>query len=97
MTAAQRRLLVVEDMFLIAGRGLVVIPGPLVTEFPGPVVLAVELRRPDGSTRSATMFIEWTFQSPPPPEYRFACVFRDLLATDVPRGTEIWTVRAGAV
>ena len=83
-------LMTVEDRFQIASRGLVVVPGPLVTEFAGPASLNVELRRPDGSMVHAPLLIEHQFQTPPSTERHWACVFATLSKQDVPVGTEIW-------
>ena len=83
-------LMTVEDRFQIASRGLVVVPGPLVTEFAGPASLNVELRRPDGSIAHALLLIQHQFQTPPSPERRWASVFTTLSKQDVPVGTEIW-------
>ena len=83
-------LMTVEDSFQIAGRGLVVVPGPLTEEFAGPASLNVDLCRPDGSTVHALLLIQHQFQTPPSPERRWACVFATLSKQDVPVGTEIW-------
>jgi hypothetical protein len=85
-----RSLFIISDTFAIAGRGLVVAPAPLISDFPGPKVVEVELRRPDGSTATANLSFEHAFQTPPPREYRWACIFRSLGKGDVPIGTEIW-------
>lgn len=74
----------------IAGRGLVVVPGPLVPDFPGPAIRKVELRRPDGSRAVAMLRIDHQFQTPPPKEHRWACLFTELSKQDVPVGTEVW-------
>jgi hypothetical protein len=85
-----RRLLIVEDSFQIQGRGLVVVPGPLMEAFEGPAVVPVELRRPDGTIREAQLSVQHFFATPAPKERRWACVFRDLGRADAPPGTEIW-------
>jgi len=83
-------LMIVEDTFQITGRGLVVVPGPLTRDFAGPATLHVELRRPDGLLAHAPLLIQHHFQTPPPNEHRWACVFTTLSKQDVPVGTEIW-------
>ena len=85
-----RKLLTVEDTFLIASRGLIVVPGIPVQQFKRPANLKVELRLPDGSTRSAVLSLMIAFQTPPPKEYRYECTFKGLKKEDIPIGTEIW-------
>jgi hypothetical protein len=91
----KRRFSVVADTFYVTGRGLVVIPGPLKDDFPGPAELAVDLKRPDGSLISATLAISWFFQSPPAQEPRWGCVLKGVEKSEVPMGTEIWYEPAG--
>lgn len=85
-------LLVVEDAFDIAGLGgLIVVPGPLQADYDGPRgEFAVTLKTPGGTKKSAILALEHMFQSPPPKEYRWACLLRGLTKADVPLGTEIW-------
>ena len=83
-------LTTVEDAFEITGRGLIVVPGPLAKDFPGAAKLLAELRRPDGSVLSAPLQVQHFFQTPPPKEYRWGCVFPTLSKRDVPAGTEVW-------
>jgi hypothetical protein len=56
-----RRLLTVEDTFLIATRGLIVVPAPLLEEVRGPGDVAVELRLADGTRRAATLTLLQAF------------------------------------
>ncbi|HEX8210144.1 MAG TPA: hypothetical protein VF584_08145 [Longimicrobium sp.] len=86
----KEKLLTVEESFEVAGRGLIVIPVPIVAAVPGPADLDVELRRPDGSRRDAVLSILHAFGQPPTPEPRRVCLFRGLRKEDVPPGTEIW-------
>ena len=86
----KRRFSVVADTFQVTGRGLVVVPGPLQGEFPGPAELAVDLKRPDGSLIPAILAVFWFFQSPPAKEPRWGCVLKGVEKSDVPMGTEIW-------
>ncbi len=92
----KRVLLTVEDRFHIAGRGLVVVPGPLLNEFPGEALVAAELHRPDGTSLVAQLSIQYDFSIPPPKERRWACCFRSLNKDDVPIGTEIWVDAAAS-
>jgi len=86
-----RLLVVVEDRFLIKGRGLVPLPG-IVPEGkerfrPGDPIL---LKRPDGST------LNWKIGgleilTPPNPRHDVVILLNDLGKADVPVGTEIWS------
>jgi len=86
----QSKLLTVEDVFDIHGRGLIVVPGPLVDSFPSPSEISVRLKRPDGQVIDATASITFHFQTPPPKEHRFAVILKGPSKSDVPIGTEIW-------
>lgn len=88
------RLMTVEDSFQIAGRGLVVVPAPLVQEYAGPTKVPVKLLRPDGSELETELHISHVFQTPPPKELRWGCVLPKLQKQDVPIGTEIWLAGA---
>ena len=87
----QSKLLTVEDVFDIAGRGLLVVPGPLIDSFPSPPKIAVTLKRPDGQQLEATASITCQFITPPPDEHRYAVILKGLAESDVPIGTEIWS------
>jgi hypothetical protein len=84
----------VEDTFLISGRGLVVVPGPLTNEYSGTGSVQVELRKPNGTITLANLTVQFFHQTPPPKEYRWGCVFPSLQKDDVPLGTEIWLAGA---
>ena len=84
------RILTVEDVFDITGRGLVVVPGPLEKDYAGPRELAVRLVLPDGDEKIASMRLEYVFQSPPARESRLGCILRGITKADVPIGTEVW-------
>jgi hypothetical protein len=85
-----RLLLTIADTFMIAGRGLIVVPGPAIDELRGPGDVTTELRRPDGSTLAATLNVGPTFGPPPSAIRRWNCVFRALSKADVPLGTQVW-------
>ncbi len=68
-------LMTVEEAFEITGRGLIVVPGPLAKDFAGAANLQAELRRPDGSIATASLVVQHFFQTPPPKEYRWGCLF----------------------
>lgn len=92
-----RRLLTVEDAFLIRGRGLLVVPAPRLEEVHGPATFSVELRRPEGATTAAELTLWFEFLSPTPRVPRWAVCLRGLTKADVPIGTEIWCDDAHAV
>lgn len=69
---------------------MIVVPGPLESEYEGPRELAVILKRPDGTELDARLVLEHVFQTPPPKEFRYACRLMGIQKSDVPFGTEIW-------
>jgi hypothetical protein len=77
------RLMTVEDTFMIAGRGLIVVPAPAIDECRGPADVTTELRRPDGTFLPATLTIGYQFVSPPPVVRRWNCMFKALSKTEV--------------
>ena len=83
-------LLTVEDAFDITGRGLIIVPGPLESSYPGPREVTVRLMLPNGDEKSASMRLEHFFGTPPPMERRFACILMGMAKADVPVGTEVW-------
>jgi hypothetical protein len=83
-----KRILTVEDSFEIGGRGLIVVPGPTLDPYDGPVEVPVEIKRPDGSTLTATLNFTRAFLTPAPP--RWVLIFLGLSKRDVPIGSEIW-------
>jgi hypothetical protein len=85
-----RRILIVEDTFEISGRGLIVVPGPVLEDYDGPAELPVEIKRPDGSVLRATLHFTQAFLIPPPKIRRWELIFRRLAKSDVPIGSEIW-------
>lgn len=85
-----QKFLTIEARFQLKGRGLLVVPGPLLEDFSGPATLAAELRKPDGTTRAAELSIIYIFIKPPPRERRWACILKGLRKDDVPIGTEVW-------
>jgi hypothetical protein len=85
-----RRLLTIEDTFMIEARGLIVVPAPPVQEVRGPGDLDVELHLPGGGRREATLTLLHEFITPVPAIRRWGCMFRSLGKAEVPIGTEIW-------
>jgi len=86
----KHKFLTIEDTFLVTGRGLIVVPGPLENEYSGPTELNVELKKPNGSVSSAVLLLQHFFQTPPPKEYRWGCVLKGVSKEEVPVGTEVW-------
>lgn len=88
-----QRLTKIEDTFLIAGRGLVVVPGPLRSDVLGGADIQVELRLPDGTVLSALASLQNFHQSPPPPPHiarQWGCILSGVTKEQVPIGTEVW-------
>ena len=86
-----RLLLVVEDVFAVGERGVIVAPD-VELDRGRTRTLAVELRRPDGSVMMAEAQATVPFVHPPqiPPRLRHVLRFVTLAKIDVPIGTEIW-------
>ncbi len=82
-------ILVVADTFQIRGRGLVVVPSPLRGVLRGHGEVEVELRTPVGACRRAVLTVAHEFQTPPPREPGWACIFRELEKAELPVGTEV--------
>jgi hypothetical protein len=87
-----RRLFTVEDTFLIEDRGLVPVPG-IIPEGDERFRVgdAIKLRRPDGS------ILAWQIDGlelvrSTPPRHDIFVVLKGLKVTDVPVGTEAWSV-----
>lgn len=85
------RLLVVEDVFTIAGRGVILAPD---IELHGPATqqLRVELRRPDGTTLVVDALAHLPTVQPlqVPPPSRYVLLLPGLTKADVPVGTDVW-------
>ena len=84
----------IEESFQISGRGLVIVPAPLVGSLQGPTTLKVFLLRPDGSKIEAEMLVTHQFLTPAPQEPRWGCILPSLQKHEVPNGTEVWCVSA---
>lgn len=88
-----RLLLVVEDTFALAGRGLAIAPdvdlGP-----PHQRHVTIELRRADGTRTRAEALAQIPFVDPPRGESRrrHVLLFTTLAKADVPIGTELWLI-----
>ena len=85
----------VSDAFFIKSwGGLVVVPGPAVSEFSGPAKFEVELKRPDGSSRTAELSVTYAFPVPTPPRPQWTCLLKGVEKSEVPIGTEVWIKHA---
>ena len=85
-----RLLLVVEDAFAIADRGVIVAPDVDLGDG-GSRQIAVELRRPDGTSCVAVALAQVPFVDPPRAHgLRHVLRFATLEKSEIPIGTEIW-------
>jgi len=85
-----RRLLVVEDTFLITGRGLIVMP-PLPASEARPTRFAVETRRRDGTCQRGEAFAQVPFITPSPAVPAAHLVLLGLTKDQGPIAAEVWT------
>ena len=90
-----RRLLVVEDAFTIAGRGVILAPD-IELHGPSTIQLRVELRRPDGTSTTIDALAHLPMLDPPamPPRVRYVVLLPGMTKVDVPIGTEVWLAAA---
>ncbi len=86
-----RRLLTVEDVFAIAGRGTVVVPH-LAPDPAWPAAVRLELRRPDGTVVFTTghVRLEHLLRRPPGKSQHVWTLCLDEPKSLVPPGTEVW-------
>ncbi|GMV32122.1 MAG: hypothetical protein AMXMBFR59_42470 [Rhodanobacteraceae bacterium] len=87
------RLTKIEGTFLVTGRGLVVVPGPLRSEVAGGADIPVELRLPDGAVLNARASLQHYHQSPAPPPHiarQWGFILSGVTKERVPIGTEVW-------
>jgi hypothetical protein len=90
MRAHTEKLLSVEDVFSIPGRGLIITPKIAVTDYRGPKGKAFFLlRKPDGSESRVLAEFTMPFVSPPPKDLFLVCSLAGLQKEDVPLGSEI--------
>lgn len=85
-----RRLLVVEDTFLIKGRGLIPAPGVLRDSGRIRVGDPIELRRPDGTSIAWQIGGIEILDGSAVDKNNTCILLKDLGKDDVPIGTEIW-------
>jgi hypothetical protein len=89
----RKHFLTVEDVFDIpAWGGLIVVPGPLQSEYVGSLEMTVCLETPDGAERVAQLKLQQVFVTPPPKEYRWTCILTGASKANVPIGTKIYEV-----
>jgi hypothetical protein len=93
-------LFVIEHVFEIGTRGVIVEPGPLFGTFNTNTTMhtcAVVLKRPDGHATTVEAVFVIPFLSPLQAQIaflkrgRYSCLLNGLFKSDVPIGTEVWT------
>jgi len=82
------KLLTVEDVFFIEGRGVLIMP--MLTDYSGPTAISVILRKPNGEESVARAHLDIPRINPPREPFPFACCLSDVRKQDVPIGTEVW-------
>ena len=85
-----RRLFVVQDVFEIRGRGVVMLPGIVVQE--GELFRhgdPIHLKRPDGSVVESQ--IGSLVLVTPNPGHEVVILIKELTKADIPIGTEVWS------
>lgn len=90
MKEGARKLLTVEDAFLIQGRGILVLPW--ITDYSGPMSFPVMLRKPNGKEIPAQAHLDIPRQEVPGKPYPFACSFPAMGMEEIPIGTEVWVL-----
>lgn len=85
-----RCLLIVEDSFDLAGRGLVLAPpvGANLAKLLGDRQLEVLLRRPDGNERPLQVHLRWEIFNPG--GSKLMCFPDALDKLEIPIGSELW-------
>lgn len=84
-------VLTVSEALDIAKRGVLVLPSVPLSRFAGFLLpRLIEIRLPNGSTKSVAAHFSIPRVSPPPKEISFLCMLPSQQAASVPIGTEIW-------
>lgn len=85
------RVLIVEEVFSIGKRGILVSPWLPLSAFNGKVLPSqIELRFSDGSTKTKAAEFNIPRHSPQPEEYSLVCYIKNILKEECPIGTEVW-------
>jgi hypothetical protein len=87
---AEHLLSIVDDVFTLAARGSIVVPGPRLSTFSQAREYRVTLRRPDGSTTLTELRLAVQFERPPPLVQRYASLLPALDKQEIPTGSQIW-------
>jgi hypothetical protein len=89
-----KRLLTVEDVFAIPGRGVIVVPDIPLQMLAPPHPPTVLLKRPDNTTQTVSATFDIPIFDPPlgvqPRPAAYVCLLRGIEKAVVPIGTEIW-------
>lgn len=90
-------LLVVEGVFAVAGRGVLIVPD-IALHGPAMIQLQVELRRPDGTSLVIDALAHLPTVAPLqlPSRTRHVLLLPGLTKADVPIGTEVWLAEPAA-
>jgi hypothetical protein len=84
------KLLTVDDVFLIEGRGVIVTPTIPPNAYDGPPSRTVTLRFQDGRERTVKGEFQIHTLNRRPADYHYIFVLPGLAKDDVPIGTEVW-------
>ncbi|MBU2714350.1 hypothetical protein [Zooshikella harenae] len=85
------RVLIVEQVFGIGKRGVLVSPWLPLSVFEGKMLpTQVQLKTPDGKTLTKAAHFSIPRQSPPPKEYVLGCFIKNIIKEECPIGTEVW-------
>ena len=91
-----KRLLTVEEIFAITGRGVIIVPDIPLQMLAPPHPPTVLLKRPDHTIQTVAAIFDIPFFDPPlgvqPRPAAYVCLLRGIDKTAVPIGTEIWVV-----
>jgi hypothetical protein len=85
------KVLVVEEVFSIGKRGVMVLPSLPLSSFKGKVLpIQVELRFSSGQTITKAAHFGIPRVSPPPKEHSLVCQIKNVTKEECPIGTEVW-------
>ena len=85
------KVLVIEEVFSVGKRGVMVLPSLPLSSFEGKVLpVQVELRFPGGTVKTKAAHFGIPRVSPPPKEHALVCCIKNISKSECPVGTEIW-------
>ncbi|NJL21386.1 MAG: hypothetical protein HC895_12060 [Leptolyngbyaceae cyanobacterium SM1_3_5] len=93
-----QKLLIVEQVFAVTGRGVIVVPEISADQAPETLPNSVTLKRPDGTTANTKAAFHIAHVQTRSVEHpleiykilRYTCFLEDIDKAAVPVGTEIW-------